>query len=191
MTPDREILIDWHELAACAGRSDIDRWHSQTATSSAAAAAKRVCVNDCPVREACGRDAVRVGDSTGIRAGFHTGSRAEWKELHRWLGLPVPGRSRRVDQDACVRVVCSCGDEFEVTAQSVARKCPPCRNDLVDVTATRTRVREVYAERGSLRATAQRLGITTEMVKSIMTSRTHVKRRTAEKVLGTRIEVHA
>ncbi|MGW4123664.1 WhiB family transcriptional regulator [Nocardia sp. NPDC004711] len=92
------ILISWQELAACGQHPCLHWWSSNARTSPDAKNAMKVC-DTCPVRKACGLNAITLGERRGIHGGFCVRAKSEWLALHEFLGLPLPDAQSRGDDE--------------------------------------------------------------------------------------------
>lgn len=120
------IPEDWRKEAVCA-ELDPDAWFPDSGEGEEA---KRVCLEQCPVRRPCGLAAVKTGDRWGIAAGFDLCDPDQRAELRKYLGLHA---------DAPHVLTCTeCTAEFE--SRRIETLCPGCR-DRVDVSPVHARVR--------------------------------------------------
>lgn len=61
--------LSWRDRAACLG-ADPELWFPVNGAAGAGPA-KEICVQKCPVRMECGKNAVALGLRDGVHAGFH------------------------------------------------------------------------------------------------------------------------
>lgn len=178
----------WWLRGACKDHEDPDLWFSTSTVCPDTVAAKQIC-GGCPVRMQCAQDAYDTGEHHAIRGGFHTRAHRDRQKLREFIGIARPSTVRDMPLPSDpVNVMCPCGTEFETTRRTVATRCKPCRDDLVPVEPVRARIEQVYAQLGSYPAVATELGLGREQVRRILVDGySHVKRTTAEKVLGIEI----
>lgn len=98
---------------------------------------KEIC-RGCPVREDCGRYAIRVGETHATAAGFRCSDPAERQELRIWLGLDSPLRQSRTCNQ--------CRKEFNTRNQR-RLTCPECRDQVLLAPVT-LHVQRLHAEAG-------------------------------------------
>ncbi|MFE3195941.1 WhiB family transcriptional regulator [Nocardia sp. NPDC059240] len=140
---------------------------------------KKIC-RGCPVREACGREAIRVRETHSIAAGFRCSDPAERQELRIWLGLDSPPRESRT----CIQ----CRKEF-TTRNQRRRTCPDCRDQVALAPVTR-HVRRLRDEaRLTYRAIALRAQVSASSVVKIANGHPdgdwqHVARDVADRLLA-------
>lgn len=181
-----EILFDWREKAACGNHPTPDLWAADRG-SHAARAAIEICEEHCPVRAHCGRSAIKLRERRGIHAGYHTSRFSEWVELHEWLGLPAPKKSRRIVDVDEITATCECGVQYKTNDRDPDTRCPMCRRDMVPAGPARARVEELHRAKKGHRAIAAELGVHHEVIARLLHGQEYIKRSTAEKICGREI----
>lgn len=128
---------EWGLNAACRNHARPDLWFP--ALKAEVDEAKRIC-RACPVRRACGDDAVDRDERHGVAAGYLVSDLHDWRQLRVWLGRPVPPRRPGANGPRTVRCD-SCKQTFR-TRQDVSR-CPKCAQGLVPSAPARQRVADL------------------------------------------------
>ncbi|MFG1794236.1 WhiB family transcriptional regulator [Nocardia sp. NPDC049149] len=124
---------EWGLRAACHNHPVPDMWFPDHGTGPEA---RRICVEECPVRRACGEAAIARGEKFAIAAGFRCSDPMQRTALRRWLGLPVTAQKGV----PCTR----CGQLFQGKKRQL---CPDCKG-LTDVTPVRQHVHTLHFDEG-------------------------------------------
>lgn len=159
----------WRDRAACRDH-DPELWFplpSQTATT-----ARAICV-DCPVRQACGADALKTGENFGIHGGF---------------SMPRERAALRAFLDVVSGLCDMCGREMHVKIN--LRTCAECRRvargEAGDHEAVRVHIEHLREVAGmTIREIANSAGVARATVRDIGTgARTAITADTATSILA-------
>lgn len=121
-------MTDWRAQAACLGM-DPNIFHPESMQDENAWKARRVC-RDCPVAEACLRDALETEDRFGIRGGLSPTQRTALKNGRK----PRQGRKPRGLAGPSNASKTHCKNNHEFTPENTyvhdgRRNCKKCRSE--------------------------------------------------------------
>ncbi|WP_327139373.1 WhiB family transcriptional regulator [Nocardia sp. NBC_01327] len=135
-------MSDWWHESACRGHKSPELWCRNT-VDPAAAVARRICFQDCPVRLECGAWGLQSGEHELVAGGYrlwHSGDarrlRAEHPDVTPGARVAAGGGNQAKD------FTCSdCGTVFTATRTTLEFPlCQPCRKGLVPAQEVRQHI---------------------------------------------------
>jgi hypothetical protein len=147
------IEMNWRLRSTCQDYPP-DQWFPERGGGEAA---KKICINECPVRRECGQEAIELDERWAIAAGFRCSDSGQRNELRLWLGLPPLA--------ADVRTCKNCFARFE-TRRPISI-CPGCRQS-VDAGPVRQHLAALKAANVTYRQAAELAGVSPSLIKGLI-----------------------